>query len=173
MTKFKSFVDSNGWVSEFELTIDIPLRIDEGINRKIIIHPTEFVGVIPGVGTKKAEYEWYCGDDKFYLFAFKSNEESTIWDFKFVNQDLRVDRTGELKGKSASSALSGAILAIKEFLDNHPNYLWFSISCNKNDEGRMSIYSFGTKYIARECNVEFMGTMDSDDNKFVKFVFKK
>ena len=145
------------------------IEIDEGVDRKVIIQPSNFIAELPGIGSQKAEYEWTCWNHSFYLFAFGRPQ---YYEFKFITHDLRIDSTRRFQGKPATSVFSGAILAIKEFLSHHPDNVYFSIDADTKDKNRVRMYRKGTKYISPGTGYSSLGEID-DDPDYVKFVFKK
>ena len=165
--KFKNYLhEFVQEMNEFELNA---IKMDEGIDRSVIIQPSDFVAELPGIGSRKAEYEWTCDGHSFYLFALG---RSDYYEFKFITHDLRIDTTKRLNGKPATSVFSGAILAIKEFLSHHSDNKYFSIDADTNDKNRVRLYRAGTKYIAKETGYAYLGEIE-DDPKYIKFIFKK
>ena len=68
----------------------------------------------------------------------QTDYSETSYSFKFTNSKLEVHSTKQLN-KPATSVFSGAILAIKEFLENHKNVIYFSIDAIKNELNRKKI----------------------------------
>ena len=148
---------------------DEAIKLDEGFNRDIIIQPSKFT-IIKMDHVFTADYEWIVGNKMFYLFSNKVGEN--VYEFKFTDEHLNIDRTGEFK-KAATSVFSGAILAIKEFLSVHFKTKFFIIDVNSEDLKRISIYRRGLELIARECNAEFKEEEKSDDKEnYIKFIFQ-
>ena len=139
------------------------IRIDEIFNRNMIIKSSNYI-----INNLKAEYEWIFGDHIFYLFA--REEEKNVYSFLFTDHELKMNRTKRLEGQSASSVLSGAILAIKEFLSKHPNAIAFSYEVDKIDHLRRRLYTRGIPLIEKECNAKFLEEEESEN--YVRFIFK-
>lgn len=168
MSKFIKFISEQD-KKDYYANIELAFRIDEGINRNLIIRPSNFKMKYNNT-LIKADYEWTVGNhDYFLFFDIRSPNRCK---FKFTNYDGAINRTGKLEGVPATSVFSGAILAIKEFLENHKEMIMFSIESNSNDRGRVSLYRQGSKYIAKETGFTYKGEID-DDPEFVQFCFIK
>ena len=174
MSKFTKYI-SDQELKDYNHNLLSSIKIDEGINRNIIIKQSDFIANIPVLGSRKADYEWTVGNiiSPFFIYYLFSNEKTpNYYEFKFVTHDLKITKTGDLKGKPATSIFSGAILAIKEFLDNHKTTLYFSIDASTHEFNRISLYKTGSKILAKETGFKYLGEI-TDDPSFVKFVFKK
>ena len=154
--------------SDFYKSTEQAFRIDEGINRNLIIRPSNFKMKYNNTYVT-ADYEWTVGKHDYFLFSDETGPK--MYEFKFTNYDGKINRTGELKGIPATSVFSGAILAIKEFLYNH-ECVRFSIDADSNDSRRVRLYSEGSKYIEKEVGFTYKSEI-TDDPDFVKFCFIK
>lgn len=166
MSKFIKFISEQDKKDYYD-NIENSIILDEALNRNIIIRSSSFYTEFRGF-IEYAEYEWDVDNKTYYLFVNKTSE--TSYSFKFTNSKLEVHSTKQLN-KPATSVFSGAILAIKEFLENHKNVIYFSIDAIKNELNRVSLYKTGSKLLAKETGFEYLGEL-TDDPNFIKYVFK-
>ena len=141
------------------------LKIDEGLNKDIIIQPSNFKMKFFDTFVT-ADYEWKVGNHDFFLFSNQIGP--TSYEFKFTNYDGEINTTRKLN-VPATSVFSGAILAIKKFLENR-TVEYFRIEADKKDKSRVSLYRKGIPVLADQTNSKFLD--EEIDEDFVRFYFK-
>lgn len=135
--------------------------LEEGLNRNIIVKKS---------GYKGADYEWEANGLMFYLHAAFVDGDPTKIQFKFVDEFTNIKKTDRLN-KSATSVFSGAIIAIKKYLDEHQEVDGFLIVADNDEPNRNSLYARATSQVAKFTGFEYTGH-DLEDNKTLYFFEK-
>lgn len=167
MPNFKNFTKQQ-WIEKFQNDDIEAIEHDilrESVNKNIIVKPVEDLKLL----INGAMYYWEYNNMLFYLYVDKPHPNRV--NFKFTNSENMINRTGVLQGKPATSIFSGAILAIKKYLDENEKVEFITLSADLDDKQRCRLYLRAAPYIEKITKYTYKDFIDDDELRV--FIFRK